>query len=83
MRRLAPRLADAEIDRRLAEIDRHELAVNIGDMQQRDVAERVELEQFGFGQALLLRKARVNAPIAGRERRPPQAPTLTECVRPG
>ena len=48
MRRLPFRFADAEIDRRLPEIDRHELAVNIGDMQQRDVANRVEFEQFGL-----------------------------------
>ena len=68
MRRLAPRLADAEIDRRLAEIDRHQLAVDIGDVQQRDVAERVELEQFRFGEALLRQGARERA-VAGRERR--------------
>ena len=53
MRRLPARRADAEIDRRLAEIDRHQLAVDVGDVQQRDVAERVELEQFGFAQPLL------------------------------
>ena len=53
MRRLPPRLADAEIDRRLAEIDRHQLAVHVGDVQQRDVAERVEFEQFVLRQALL------------------------------
>ena len=41
--------------------------MNIGDMQQRDVAERVELEQVGFGQALLREDARERA-IAGRER---------------
>ena len=58
MRRLPARLADAEIDRRLAEIDRHQLAVDIGDMQQRDIAERVELQQFGFAQALLRHGAR-------------------------
>ena len=58
MRRLPARLADAEIDRRLAEIDRHELAVNVGDMQQRDIAERIELQQLGFAQALLRHRAR-------------------------
>ena len=67
MRRLAPRLADAEVHRRLAEINRHKLAMNIGHMQQRDVAGGVEAEQFGFGQALLRQGTRERA-FAGRER---------------
>src|ERR1043166_3639434 len=50
MRPLAFRLPDAEVDRRLAEIDRHQLAVNIGHVQQRDIAGRVEPEQVAFGQ---------------------------------
>ena len=64
MRRLPPRLADAEIDRRLAEIDRHQLAVDVGDVQQRDIAERVEFEQFGFAQPLLRHRAREAAAAA-------------------
>src|SRR6185437_9018471 len=52
MRRLSPRLADAEIDRRLTVINRHQLAVDISHVQQRDVAERVELQQFVLRQAL-------------------------------
>ena len=53
MRRLSARFADAEIDRRLAEIDRHQLGMDVGDVQQRDIAERVELHELGLGQALL------------------------------
>ena len=68
VRRLALRLADAEIDRRLAEIDRHELAVNVGDMQQRDIAERIELEEFVLRQ-LLLREGAREAAAAGHQGR--------------
>ena len=39
MRRAVPRPADAEIDARLAEMDRKKLRMTIGEMQQRDVAE--------------------------------------------
>src|SRR5262249_46448216 len=46
VRGLPLRLANAEIDRRLAEIDRHQLAVNVGDVQQRDIAEGVEPQQL-------------------------------------
>src|SRR5262245_19326923 len=67
MRWLASRLADPEVDRRLAEIHRHELAVNVGHMQQRDVANRVEFEQVGFGQALP-RNRTCECAVAGRER---------------
>ena len=67
MRRLSLRRADAEIDRRLAEIDRHQLAMDVGDMQQRDIAERIELQQFGFAQPLLRHGARETA--AGCQRR--------------
>jgi hypothetical protein len=67
MRRLSPRRADAEIDRRLAEIDRQQLAVNVGDMQQCDIAERVEFQQFGFAQPLLRHRTRKAA--ARRQRR--------------
>ena len=42
MRRQPFRLADAEIARRLTEIDRHQLPVHVGDMQQRDIAERLK-----------------------------------------
>ncbi len=58
MRRLPLRLADAEIDRRLAEIDRHQLPVHVGDVQQRDVAERLEGEKLVLRQPLLRQCAR-------------------------
>src|SRR4029079_2262103 len=67
MWRLAPRLADAEIHRRLAEINRHKLAMNIVHMQQRDVASRVEPERFGWGRALRPKGPRDRA-FAGRKR---------------
>jgi hypothetical protein len=54
----SPRLADAEIARRLAEVHRHQLPVHIGDMQQRDIAEWLEREQFGLRQPLLCQRAR-------------------------
>src|SRR5262249_59697268 len=70
MRRLPPRLADAEIDRRLAKIDRHQLAVDVRDVQKRDVADAVELEKLGFGEALLRGGAAERPePVAGRDRR--------------
>jgi hypothetical protein len=70
MRRQALRLADAEIDRGLAEIDRQQLRMNVGDMQQRDVAERVELQELVLCQPLLRQRARRQAGHHGRGRRP-------------
>ena len=69
MRRLPARFADAEIDRRLPEIDRHELPVQIGNMQQRDIADRIEFEEFVFGEALLRHRAREAATAGGKRRR--------------
>ena len=66
MRHLPARLADAEIDRRLAEQHRHELGVDVGDMDERDVAERLEAQQLGLRQPLLREGAR---PAARHERR--------------
>ena len=42
------------------------LAVDVGDMHQRDVAERLEAQQVGLGQALLREGAR---PAGGQKRR--------------
>src|SRR5665213_4245067 len=67
MRRLPARLAYADIDRRLTEINRLQLAVDIGDMQQRHIAERVELQQLGLAHALLSHRACETA--ADRQRR--------------
>src|SRR5215211_537646 len=53
MRRLAPRLADAEVDRRLAEEDRPQLGVDIGQMDEGDVAERLEGEDVALREPLL------------------------------
>ena len=58
MRRQAARLADAEIDRRLAEIDRHELGVQVGEIEQRELAGRLEAQQIGLRRPAALRKSR-------------------------
>ena len=58
MRRLPFRLAHAKIGRRLAEMHRHKLPMHVGDMQQRDVAERLKREQLGLCQSLLCQSAR-------------------------
>ena len=63
VRERAARLADAEVERRLAEIHRHELRVQVGEMQDRDVAERVEAEELVLRDALLREGA---APAVGR-----------------
>ena len=57
--------ADAEIDRRLAEQHRQQLAVDVGDVDQRDVADGVEAQQFGLREPLLRKGARP----AGRNQR--------------
>ena len=46
-------LTHADIDRRLAEVERFELAVNVGDMHQRDISECVELQQLVLIEAVL------------------------------
>ena len=53
MRRLALGLADAEIDRRLAEMQRHQLRMDVGDVQDRHRAERIEAQDVGLRQPLL------------------------------
>jgi hypothetical protein len=40
MRHLAELVAETEIDVRLAEVDRQQLGMAVGDVQQADVAER-------------------------------------------
>jgi hypothetical protein len=45
---MAASFAESGIDRRLAQIDWAKLAVQIGDMQQRDVAEPREIQQLRF-----------------------------------
>jgi len=42
MRRLAARFADAEVDARLTEANRAQLRVAVGDVQECDVAERLQ-----------------------------------------
>ncbi len=49
-------LADAEVRRRLAEQQRHELGMDVRDMNQRDVAERIEPQQLVLRQALLCQR---------------------------
>src|SRR5262249_46635183 len=57
-----------EIDRRLAEIDRHELRMDVGHVEQSEVAERLEPGEFRLGEALLrYRAADWTEPIARRD----------------
>ena len=53
MRNQSFHLADAEIDRRLAEQQRHELGVEIGNVNEGNVADRLEVQQLLLGEALL------------------------------
>src|SRR6266446_2097358 len=57
MRHLPPCLADPDIDRRFAEIDRHQLRMEVGDVDERDVAKPVETQQVGLAQLLLSKGA--------------------------
>ena len=41
-------ITNAEIDRRLPEIDRQELSMEVGDMDERDVAERIKAQQLAL-----------------------------------
>ena len=56
MRHQPARLADAEVDRRLAEIVRHELRMQVGDMQDRHLSQRIEAQQFILREPLLRRQ---------------------------
>src|SRR4029077_325981 len=68
MRRLPPRFADSEIDRRLTKVDREELAMDVSDMQQHDIAERIKPEKLRFTQ-VLLRDGAYERAVASRESR--------------
>ena len=70
MRRQPLRFADAEIDRRLAEIQRHQLGVGIGRIQDGDRAQGIETGDVGLGQALLSGEPPERAePASERQRR--------------
>ncbi len=66
MRHQAFRFPDAEIDRRLTEEERHQLAVDIGDMEEGDVADGREGEEFGLRETLLRESARPAGGYQGR-----------------
>ena len=51
--RLAARRADPQVDRGLAKIQWHKLGVDVGEVQQGDLAERLELQQLFLGYFLL------------------------------
>jgi hypothetical protein len=44
---------DAEIDRGLTEVQRQELGVDVGDVEERDIADRLEAQQVGLRKPLL------------------------------
>ena len=69
MRHLSARVADAEIDRRLAKQHRHELRVNVGQVDESDVAECFEGKQVRLRQPLLRERARPSARRDCRRRR--------------
>jgi hypothetical protein len=46
MRRQAIDLANPQIDRRLTEIDRHQLGVDVGQVDERDIAGDSKLSSF-------------------------------------
>src|SRR5438045_1637938 len=70
LRQLLP-LTNAQIDRRLAQMHGDELTVDIRHVENSDIAEGIELQQFGFGQALLGNGAaqRTEALRSGNRRR--------------
>ena len=57
MRRLALYFAKAEIDRWLAEMQRHQLGMAIGHIEDGDRAQGIEAGDVGLGKALLRGKA--------------------------
>src|SRR5258708_36460654 len=65
MRVFRPCLAVPDIDRSFAERDRHQLRMEVGDVDERDVAKPVETQQVGLAQLLLSKGAR---PAAWRDR---------------
>ena len=85
MRGTAIRLADAQIDRRLAEIERDELGVEVGDVDERHRSQRVEAQKVGLRQLLLRgepterREARTDQK-ASRRRRLQEVPAADHCV---
>ena len=57
MWRGAARFGKAEVDRRLAQKDWPQLSMQIGDMQQRDIAQPRKIQQVRFGELLLRQRA--------------------------
>ncbi len=66
VRRLARLLADPDVDRGLAEVDRLELGVDVGDVHQRHVARGGEACQRLLGEALRRGQPRQSAAEDGR-----------------
>jgi len=53
MGRLAPGRADPNVDRGLAEVERHDLGVDVSKVQQGDLTERFEAQQIVLRDSLL------------------------------
>src|SRR5262249_12784765 len=68
VRRLPPRLTRADVDRGLANEHRHQLAVQVGDVQQRDIADAVEAQELLLGQPLLRQRAPERAEAVRRSK---------------
>ncbi len=69
MWRSAARFGKTKIDRRLAQMDRTQLAMQIGDMQQRDIAQPRKIQQVRFGELLLRQRASKTAHAIGSKDR--------------
>ena len=61
VRNAPPPLPDPDIDRRLSEIDRHELRMEVSDVHERHVADGLEGKQVRLAQPLLREGARPTA----------------------
>src|SRR3989454_4700013 len=69
-------LSRAKIHARLAEIHRQQLPVDIGEMQQRDVAERRYVVELGSGLRLARSRPQAGARRGGQGEEPEKFATL-------
>src|SRR5215470_9938981 len=53
MRHLSVCLTDPDVDGSFAKVDRHQLSMKVGDVNERDVAERFEIHNVRLAQLLL------------------------------
>ena len=73
--RPAPRLPGAEVDARLAEMDRQELRVDISDVQQRKVAESRNIVELGSALRVARARSQRRARRSGEREEPEEIPS--------